>query len=126
MTKQEALDKIKELESFVKNLRVETARMKIRDKRVEWGETYDKTLTLEEAKKWLKKKGGEWRLPTINELSEADIQGIKGFKNECYWSITKKNLDETYYYSFATGAKNSNYNNSPLGYVRCIRNIAYL
>lgn len=32
-----------------------------------------------------------WRLPTIQELYTAYVQGVKGFKKVTYWSLTRHN-----------------------------------
>ena len=56
-------------------------------KTIIWGETADKKMGWEEAKKWCEEQGG--RLPTRVELLQAVKEKVKGFKLGYYWSSTE-------------------------------------
>ena len=96
--------------------------MEIPYQKLEWGNTCNKELNWEDAKKWCEEQGEGWRLPTRQELSEAYEQKISGFSTNLYWSSTEyysSNAWSQYFFNGYQYSFNKDYGN----YVRCIRSI---
>lgn len=96
--------------------------MEIKAQKLEWGNTCNKELNWEDAKKWCEKQGDGWRLPTRLELLEAYEQKIGGFKSNNYWSSTEGNSYVAWVENFFSGSQSYNYEDNGY-YVRCIRSL---
>jgi hypothetical protein len=70
-------------------------------KKIKWEETPSKRdMTWYEAIEYCKFLGDGWRLPTINELGEAQKNKIEVFKLDCYWSNYTHKYNEHFAYAF--------------------------
>jgi hypothetical protein len=83
-------------------------------------------LTWEEANKACKKLGGDWRLPTKEEIYliynyKDRIGGFVKLKHAFYWSRTENNFGWTFY--FFDGVSEIHLGNSGKGYVRAVRTL---
>jgi len=87
-------------------------------KTIYWGETSQKEMNWEEAKRWCEEQGG--RMPTLIELQQAYEDKVDGFKEDYYWSATEHNSTYAYYVNFTNGLTYLN-NRTSASYVRCIR-----
>ena len=122
MNKQEALNKIKELEEYIDKLEIDTVKMTIKEQNLEWGATSEEEMDWNEAKKWCEKQGKGWRMPTRQELLEAHEQNIDGFTANFYWSSTEYNISYAWYQIFSSGIQNTLFKLNSF-YVRCIRSL---
>jgi len=96
----------------------ETVIQKIPAKVLRWGETCEKTLTWEAAKKWCEEQGG--RLPTIVELLQAYEDKIEGFAADNYWSSVENYAAFAYNVNFSGGSV-ANFNKTCANRVRCVQ-----
>lgn len=101
---------------------IEKIIQKIPAKNLEWGEICEKELNWEDAKKWCKQQGNEWRLPTVVELLQAHNDNVIGFGASYYWSSTESSEAYALNVTFSSGST-SNGNKAYTYSVRCVRNI---
>ena len=123
MTKEKQIikleEEIKKLQEQIKN---EPVIQIIKSKKLEWGKVCKEEMNWEEAKKWCKKQGEDWRLPIITELGQAYYDKIKGFRAGYYWSSTENSEPSAYDRSFSSGSENNSSKTNDNS-VRCVREV---
>ena len=121
MTKQESLKKLKEqvkkLEQEIRNTPINQT---VPEQRLEWGRIAETLMDWKEAKKWCKRQGKGWRLPTVIELLQAFEDENNDFGMDSYWSSIEDsgmNARNVYFTDGSTYYHDKTFRGS----VRCVR-----